>query len=453
MMRVDAVVVGAGMAGLSAAARLAEHGRIAVVLEASDAVGGKVRSHQVGGLQLDAGAEALLFRRPEAAALIEAAGRASDTVHPAVQGASIWTDQLKALPTTQLLGIPADLDDPALLTLLGEADVARAREEPHLAQGSADVSVGQCLRTQLGDGVVDGLVEPLLGGVYAGHADQISFDMAIPGFLEVARETGSVVAAASALRAASQQASASPLFASVPGGLGSLPASLIEQQGLTVHLESAVSSITGRPGQWVVATASGEEFETESVVVTAPAFEVAPLLGDAAPELAAVASALSYASVALVTMVFDRVGLPGLPPGTGCLVPPFTGRLTKAATFLSQKWQWVRDAAPDHEVVRFSVGRYGDERALDLSDAALTEAVVAEVRDVLGVVDGPSASAVTHWARSLPQYPVGHRSRVVTARQALPLGIAVAGAAWDGVGIPACVASGWAAADAAVKGQ
>ena len=127
-------------------------------------------------------------------------------------------------------------------------------------------------------------------------------------------------------------------------------------------------------------------------------------------------------------------------------MPPSTGRLVKAATFVSQKWQWVRDSAPDREVLRFSVGRHGDDRGLDLADADLAQAVLDEVADLLGLVGVPRASDVTRWERSLPQYRVGHRDRVEQARYSLPTGIALAGAAWDGVGIPACIASGWAAA-------
>src|SRR4029079_3076893 len=103
------------------------------------------------------------------------------------------------------------------------------------------------------------------------------------------------------------------------------------------------------------------------------------------------------------------------------------------------------------EVVRFSVGRDGDPRGLDLGDADLTQAVLDEVDELLGVTADPRASAVTRWSGSLPQYRVGHRERVASARRRLPPGLALAGAAWDGVGIPACIASGWAAADVAAQ--
>jgi oxygen-dependent protoporphyrinogen oxidase len=146
-----------------------------------------------------------------------------------------------------------------------------------------------------------------------------------------------------------------------------------------------------------------------------------------------------------VTAVFDASQVAPLPTGTGFLVPPITGRLTKAATFVTQKWQWVRDAAPDRVVLRFSVGRLGDQRGLDLDDDGLAAAVLDEVAPLLRL-PVPRATAVTRWESSLPQYRVGHSDRVARARALLPTGLAVAGAAWDGVGIPACIASGRAAA-------
>jgi oxygen-dependent protoporphyrinogen oxidase len=240
------------------------------------------------------------------------------------------------------------------------------------------------------------------------------------------------------------------VFASVRGGLGSLGESLVSSHDLNIRRGTTALSISGLPGHWRVATSDGNEVEAASVVIATPGFAAGPLLLDVAPDAVKTASAVDYASVALITMVFDRQKLTSLPKGTGFLVPPITGRLTKAATFVSQKWRWVRHLAPNRDVLRFSVGRLGDDRGLEMSDTELTAAVLDEVADLIGVRGAPPATAVTRWNESLPQYRVGHRARVADARATLPAGIGVAGAAWDGIGIPACIASGWAAADAAV---
>jgi oxygen-dependent protoporphyrinogen oxidase len=454
---IDVVVVGGGIAGLAAAARLVDSGCDVVVIEASDRVGGKLRTHVVGGLSLEAGAESLLARRPEGLALIDRADRSAELVHPAVTGAAVWRERLLPLPSQQLLGIPTDLDDVQLVQLVGDDVLARMRAEPPFVVVGDDETVGGLVRRQLGDEVTDLVVEPLLGGVYAGRADEIAASMAVPGLLEAAAREGSVVAGARALREASAHGSGEavpgPVFASVAGGLGSLPGSLVSAASLEVrHGVRGAAVVPTRDG-WRVELADGTSLDPRAVVVAVPSYETAQLLDGISTDLDEVAANLDYATVALVTTVFARDAVTTLPGGTGFLVPPVTGRLVKAATFVSQKWDWVRRSAPDREVLRFSVGRHGDGRGLDLTDGALTESVLSEVGELLGLQAAPEASNVTRWVRSLPQYPVGHRRAVARMRAGLPDGLALAGAAWDGVGIPACVASGWAAADSVLARQ
>ncbi|HUV47760.1 MAG TPA: protoporphyrinogen oxidase [Actinomycetes bacterium] len=440
------VVIGGGIAGLAAALRSAQRGDDVVVVESSPTVGGKLAGHVVDGLTLDAGAESLLARRPEGLDVIAACGRASDLVHPARSGAGLWLDELADLPRQQLLGIPTDVSDPDLLAVLGPDAVARLTHEPPLgAAMPSDMTVAELVGGQLGDAVVDRLVEPLLGGVYAGRADQISVEAALPGLLDHVVSAGTLVGGAAAMRARST--GEGPVFASVVGGLGSLPRSLASASGVTVMTSTVAADLRGASGDWSIELEGGQTMAAERLVIAVPGFAAAPLLASVARVASTTASELDYATVALITAVFDAGSVTADLKGTGFLVPPASGRLTKAATFVSRKWQWVADAAPGREVLRFSVGRHGDQRGLELSDADLTAAVLDEVTGLLGLTEGPRASTVTRWERSLPQYRVGHRERVTRVRASLPLGIAIAGAAWDGVGIPACIASGWAAAD------
>jgi oxygen-dependent protoporphyrinogen oxidase len=453
---VDALVVGGGISGLAAASRLLEHGRSVLVLEASERVGGKLRTHTVDGLQLDAGAESMLARRPEGLALVVRAERVDDLVHPATSGAGIWTGGVQPLPRQQLLGIPSDVDAPDLAALLDRDAIDALHREPRFVSGVHDETVGSMVRRQLGDAVVDLLVEPLLGGVYAGRADDISADMALPGLTEAAARTGSLVGAARALREPSTGRAGEPsgeqVFASIRGGLGTLADSLVAAAAIDVRLATRVASVDRHRAIWRLVTDSGEPITASAIVLAIPAPEVAKVLSESAADVAQIASAVDYASVALVTAVFDRDAV-DLPTGTGFLVPPITGRLVKAATFVSQKWQWVKDAAPDRVVLRFSVGRDGDTGWFGFDDAELTAAVLHEVGELLGIKADPRATEVTRWSGSLPQYRVGHRRRAAFVRERLPAGVAVAGGAWDGVGVPACIASGWAGADLVAGGQ
>ena len=233
------------------------------------------------------------------------------------------------------------------------------------------------------------------------------------------------------------------------GGLGSLPDSVVEACNLTVLTNTRAVELRrhGTSSRWTVVTEGVGPLDADRVILALPGYAAAPLLASVAPAAAVFAAALEYASVVLVTTVFDADVVCAPLLGTGFLVPPVTGRLTKAATFVTRKWQWAQDTAQGREVLRFSVGRHGDARGLDWPDEQLVKAVLDEVRDLLGLTGDPRAATVTRWEQSLPQYRVGHRARVAEAREALPSGLAVAGAAWDGVGIPACIASGRSAAD------
>ncbi|WP_031112665.1 protoporphyrinogen oxidase, partial [Streptomyces sp. NRRL S-146] len=181
---------------------------------------------------------------------------------------------------------------------------------------------------------------------------------------------------------------------------------------------------------------------------TAPAPVAARLLRAETPGAAAELDAVEYASMALVTLAYRRDDT-ALPDGSGFLVPPVDGRTIKASTFASQKWGWIADENPDLVVLRTSVGRYGETEILRRDDTELVEISRHDLKAATGLDATPVATRVTRWDDGLPQYPVGHHARVARIREhiaRLP-GLAVCGAPYDGVGIPACIASAYAAVD------
>jgi oxygen-dependent protoporphyrinogen oxidase len=154
--------------------------------------------------------------------------------------------------------------------------------------------------------------------------------------------------------------------------------------------------------------------------------------------------------MAIVTLALPRHGLPPL-PGSGFLVPPVEGRTIKAATFSANKWSWVQSQAPDLFLLRTSVGRQGEEAQLQRSDDELVAVALADLSEALGArLPVPVDSHVQRWGGALPQYTVGHVQRVARIREHVAgvRGLEVAGAAYDGVGVPACIGSGRAAAEA-----
>jgi len=440
------VVVGGGLAGLTAARELAATGRDVVVLEGSARLGGKLRSEEVAGVRVDVGAESVLARRPEAVTLIEELGL--PLVHPSTAAASLWTlGALRPLPRS-VMGVPGDVDEVARAGVLTPAGLDRLRHEQPgraLAEGE-DVAVGDLVAARLGQEVVDRLVEPLLGGVYAGHASLLSTRATVPALATWSDAPSLVGAAAAALGGPSTVA----VFAGIEGGLARLPEALVAAGGFVVRTDAPVRELRRTPDGFAVVvgpTIAAEELLADEVVLATPAAPTARLLAEVAPMAATELAAVESASMAVVTLAYRAADLPDL-PGSGFLVPPVDGRLIKAATFSFAKWAWVRAAGDGIVCLRASVGRHREERALQVADEDLVAASRADLASATGLAAAPVGFHVQRWGGALPQYAVGHLDRVARIRAGVGEvpGLAVCGAAYDGVGIPAVIASARGAA-------
>ncbi|MCX4856063.1 protoporphyrinogen oxidase [Streptomyces canus] len=447
------VVIGAGIAGLAAAHRLAQRGARVTVLEASDRVGGKLLPGEIAGARVDLGAESMLARRPEAVALAREVGLDDRLQPPATATASIWTrGALRPMPKGHVMGVPGTAG--ALAGVLSEEGLARIEQDAELPRTEVgdDVAVGEYVAARLGREVVDRLIEPLLGGVYAGDAYRISMRSAVPQLFQVAQTHTSLtegVREIQARMAANQQTG--PVFMGIEGGVGTLPlavADSVRARGGEIVTGTPVTELRREPsGGWRV-VAADRVLHADAVIVAAPAPAAAGLLRAEAPEAATELDTVEYASMALVSLAYRRSDT-ALPAGSGFLVPPVDGRTIKASTFASQKWGWIADENPDVVVLRTSVGRHGETKILERDDTALVDVSRHDLREATGLDATPLETRVTRWTDGLPQYPVGHHARVARIREhvaKLP-GLAVCGAQYDGVGIPACIASAYAAVD------
>ena len=466
------VVIGGGVAGLAAAfALLRDRSDIDVtVLEGSPAVGGKLLRGEVGGRTVDLGAESMLNRRPEAPNLARALGLATELVYPAEVSAGLWTrGRVVGLPPG-LMGVPADPLGAARTGALSWAGAVRAAAERWLPgrELAGDVAVGRFVARRLGSEVRDRLVEPLLGGVYAGHADELSLRATVPQLAAGYAAHHSLTQAAAAAQVAASKANDAenaedagtareaparpPVFAGLRGGVGRLAertAEVVLERGGMVRTAAMVRELHRDTSGWrlvVGPTRAPETVSADAVVLAVPAVPASRLLREASPAAALELSRIEYASMAIVTLA--------LPPDTltagaaaerlaglsGFLVPPVDRRGIKASTFSSLKWDWV---GTDPFLLRCSIGRHREEKALQRDDAELVQRAMADLTDAVGL-GGPLLDAkVTRWGGGLPQYAVGHLDRVARIRAAvaeLP-GLAVCGAAYDGVGIPAVIAS------------
>jgi protoporphyrinogen/coproporphyrinogen III oxidase len=466
------VIVGGGIAGLAAAFFLREAPVSVTVLEGSPRLGGKLAVSQVAGAAVDEGAEALLARRPEGTGLIRSAGLAGQLVAPGTTAARIWSrERMRPLPRRQVMGVPAGLDDLARCRLLSAAGMARAREDPRLpaTPRGDDVDVASYVAARFGGELVDRLVDPLLAGVYAGRSESLSFEATLPALAAESRRHASLTGAAAALIPPSPSSPPSPpsqpaaggasaaaeatVFTTLAGGLGTLPTAVAAASGAEVRTGAMVRELARTTDGWRLTVGSAHApalLDADAVVLAVPAQRAARLLAGlpgAAGARAALAG-IAYASMAVVTLAYPAARFPRPLEGSGYLVPAVDGRPVKAVTFSSVKWPHLRPAAVAPVVVRCSLGRIGEERLLQRDDADLAALAAADLAAATGVRGAPADVRVTRWGGALPQYTVGHLGRVARIRAAVGRepGLAVCGAAYDGIGIPACIATAQAAA-------
>jgi len=447
------VVVGGGIAGLAAALRLRELAGDAaeiIVVERSDHVGGKLRTGSIAGEAVETGAEMFLVRErgADSAAwtLARRVGLGADIVHPASVPAAIAIGgALLPIPGGTLLGVPSD---PSTLDgLVQVSDLDQDAGRPLLAPGE-DVAVGGLVRHRLGDEVVDRLVDPMLGGVYAGRADLLSLAATMPGLHTAAHHHPTLTSAVRSALAESPRPAGAAVFATVRGGLSRLVESVAAAARAEVRLGDPVRELSRTPTGWQLAVGSTrdpEHLAAEGVVLAVPSTPAARLLRGVDADAASLVGALDYASVALVTLALPpETDLPTL---SGFLVPASEGFAVKAVTFFATKWPHLRRAETP-VLVRASLGRYGEEHVLQRTDGDLIGVARADLDALLAArLPEPIEATVTRWGGGLPQYGIGHVDRVARARAALPATLGLAGAAFDGVGIAACVRSGEGAAD------
>jgi oxygen-dependent protoporphyrinogen oxidase len=459
------VVVGGGVTGLAAARAGLDAGLAVTLLEASPGYGGKLALGHVAGNTVDLGAESILARRPEGVAMARAVGLADDVVHPATTAAGVWSrGELHPLPSGQLMGVPGDLRALSASGVLGSRGLARAQADRVMPKTpvAEDVSVGDYVARRLGREVVDRLVEPLLGGVYAGHADKLSLRATVPQLAPLAAAgTPLTTGVRDLLAKGAANASATgdapkPVFAGIRGGVGRLPRAIAEdvaKRGADLRTDLAVRALRRTENGWRAELSDGSFVDCDAVVLAVPAYVARALLTEHSPYAAAELGDIEYASMAITTFAFHRSALADVPLGSGFLVPPVDGRAIKAATFSSVKWPWLAHNAGDLVIMRASLGRAGESEILERDDEELAKAALADLGDAVGLSSTPVDRHVQRWTDALPQYAVGHLDRVARIRAALPTGLAVAGAAYDGVGIPACIASASSAVSMLIEGN
>lgn len=412
----NVAVVGAGISGLVAALRLQQAGARVTVFESGTRVGGKLRSETIGGTRFDVGAEAFVRRRPEVLDLAAELGLADQVVEPSGLRPALFADgAVRGAFGRTLMGIPLDADEVRI---------------PLRWTAGADASIGALVRSRLGDEVVDRSVDPMVSGVFAAHADDVSVRAALPALAE--RLDAGAPSLGEAVRDVLGEPNDEPIFGAFRGGYQQLLDALTEKLEDRIMLGAPVPEVRPR---WSV---RGSMFD--AVVLAVPAPQVARLVGLGLPELGAAVSKIPAASSALVTLRLpENTPLPEL---SGVLVASREQVSAKAFTLSGRKWEHLPDGT-----VRLSFGRLGVSRVVDDTDAGLIAAAREDLAYVLGVTVEPEVAHVQRWYEGIPVYLPGHRKTLTEIDAATPKGLALAGAYFDGVGVPACIARANAAVE------
>jgi len=451
------------MAGLAAAETLAESGhRRVVLLEPTGRPGGVLDTVRRDGWLVERSADNFLAARPEGLALCERLGLSSSLigVDPAVRRALVFhRGRTLPAPAGFRLLAPGDaagvLASP-LLSPLGKARVLAERFVPR-RRVAADEPLEAFAVRRLGREAFERLVQPLVAGIWTADPARLSMAAACPEFVALERDAGSLTAGERArLRSAGRRAAATGArygqFVTLADGMGTLPRVLAERlASLGVEFRTAAArSIARTAGGWLVEIDGGEPLRAEGVVIATRAPLAAGLLAGVDRPLADALGAIEYAGSAVVSLGYARADIAHPLDAAGVVIPRSAKRKILAVSFSSAKYPGR--APVGHALLRVFVGGALDPATPLLADGPLVDLVRGEIADVIGAGGTPKLVQIDRWAGAMPQYHVGHLDRVALIRErlaALP-GLAVAGAAYEGVGIPQVIASGQSAARAVI---
>ena len=467
-------VIGGGISGLSTAYALYEQAATAgipircTVIDAASSWGGKIVTHRIGDLVTEAGPDSFLSQKPAGLELCDKLGLTDQLINTneTNKRASVYSrGRLHELPEGLVVIAPGQLGPFLRSGLLSWAGLARmgldlaipARQSPD------DESLASFFRRRVGQQAFERMLEPLMAGIYAGDAEQMSVRATFPRFVELEQEYGSIIRGMMTSRNSgpSERPSGSKrtMFVSLKNGLSDLVAALVHRltdHGVILRGSCAVDALRVRShqlGRWMydLILNDGSALSVDSLVLATPAYVSAELVRPLTPTAGGLLELIPYSSTATIAMAYPRAAVSGAAEGFGFVVPRAEGRDLIAATWTSLKWP--HRAPPDQLLVRCYVGGVGRETILQLDDQALVARVKTELAGMCGVTTEPGFVEVNRWMKAMPQYTLGHLERLNQIEAALGRygGLVLTGAGYRGVGIPDCIRDGAIAAERVVR--
>jgi oxygen-dependent protoporphyrinogen oxidase len=467
-------VIGGGISGLSTAFALHEGAAAAdipircTVVDAASVWGGKIVTHRIGDLVTEAGPDSFLSQKPAGLELCDKLGLTDQLINTneiSKRACVFSRGRLHELPEGLVSIVPSQMGPFLRSGLLSVAGLARMGLDLAVParRSRGDESLADFFRRRVGRQAFERMLEPLMAGIYAGDAEQMSMEATFPRFVELEQQYGSVIRGMMAARQASpsvmQSGPQRTMFVSLKNGLSDLVASLVRRltdQGVTLRRGCAVDALRVRShqlGRWMydVVLNDGSALSVDSLVLATPAYVSAELVRPLTPIAGGLLEMIPYASTATIAMAYPRASISGAADGFGFVVPRAEGRDLIAATWTSLKWPYR--APPDQLLVRCYVGGVGREAILQLDDRALVARVREELASMCGITAEPGYVEVNRWMKAMPQYTMGHLERLSQIEAALSRygGLNLTGAGYRGVGIPDCIRDGAVAAERVIR--
>ena len=439
------IIVGGGIAGVTAAWQLQQLGCSFSLYEASNRLGGTVETVPRDGFTIELGPDGWITEKPWAAELARELGLA-DQLIPSNDATRVTyilrENRLIPMPDGMRMMVPTDLSALERSPLFSPAALAAYAAEPHRADELRDEaphhhhdeSVASFVERHFGHEVLDTLAAPLLSGVFGGDVHTLSVRAVMPAFVQMEREHGSLILALQAKNRVQRSAQHS-IFTTFRDGTQTLIDAMAEHlPASSIHLNSSVATVfpSAPPDFWNWTIQAPHFMEhCDHLILATPAHVTCRLLTHPHPELAALLH-LEATSAVIVAFAFDDSF--DLPKGFGFLVPFTEPSPLLAATFVDQKFPH-RVPAGKRLLRAFFGGPNAPEISAQPNDQ-ITKLALAELQKILGPIPQPAFSIVRRWPESLPQYAVGHLDRMAELTALTPPNLHLLGNAYHGVGLP-----------------
>jgi oxygen-dependent protoporphyrinogen oxidase len=456
------VVVGGGISGLAVAHRLNElsQSQQIILLEASDRLGGTIRTEHRDGFLIEHGPDSFISEKPQALELAKRLGLESQLIQTNEKyrrSFIVRNGRLRPVPEGFQLLAPSRIAPFLMTDIFSVAGKARMAADLFLPRrhtnGTDDESLASFVRRRLGKEALERMAQPMVGGIYTADPETLSLRATLPRFLDMESKHRSLILAMLRQSRVQKSGTSGPrysLFLSFDRGMQVLVDALARTNA-DVRLNTRVESLRRDGSTWAITTNAGEQLNADAVCLAVPAYVAASLLNQTSKALAIKLKQIKYASTATINFGYKRSSIAHPLNGFGFVVPFVEKRSLIACTFSSVKFSGR--APGEHVLLRAFAGGALQPEIFALDEAEMSRRVEADLRELLGITDPPLFMEAAKWERSMPQYEVGHLDRVKEIEDAsneLP-GLTLAGNAYRGAGIPDCIRSGEAAAEFILK--